>query len=282
MNERDGYPTGVTCWVDTEQPDPEAATEFYGGLFGWEFEEQMPADAPGHYFAARLRGLDVAGIGSRPSGATWPPAWNTYIWVDSADEAAAAAKRAGGAVMVDPFDVLEAGRMAVIADPQGAAVNVWEARKHRGARLVNDDNSWAFSGLTTPDPEGALAFYNQVFGWEADLGAGGYTFFRRPGYGDELEKGDPGFRQGLAEQDAPPGFADATAWLMSNGQPESTPPSWGVIFSVDDVDAAAARAFELGGTVVVEPFDEPPVRTAVLSDPAGAVFSVSKYTPPNG
>ena len=99
MNERDGYPTGVTCWVDTDQPDPEAATEFYGGLFGWEFEDTMPADQPGHYFVGRLRGLDVAAIGSRPSGATWPPAWNTYVWVDSADEAAAAAENAGGAVI---------------------------------------------------------------------------------------------------------------------------------------------------------------------------------------
>jgi hypothetical protein len=282
MNERDGYPKGVTCWVDTDQPNPEAATEFYGGLFGWEFEDQMPTDTPGHYFAGRLRGLDVAGIGSRPDGATWPPAWNTYIWVDSADEAAAAAKKAGGAVMMDPFDVLDAGRMAVVADPQGAAFNVWEARHHRGARLVNEPNTWNFSGLTTPDPEAAIAFYGSVFGWKADLSDEGYSFFRVPGYGAELEKGDPGLAQRLAEQDAPPGFEDATAWLMSNGQPEGTPPSWGVTFSVDDADAMVAQASELGGAVVVEPFDAPPVRTAVLADPQGAVFSVSKYTPPNG
>jgi uncharacterized protein len=249
MNERNGYPAGVTCWVDTEQPNPEAATEFYGGLFGWEFEDRMPADQPGHYFVGRLRGLDVAAIGSRPTGATWPPTWNTYVWVDSADESAVAAKRAGGAVMADPFDVGEAGRVATIADPQGAAVKLWEARGHRGAIVVNEANAWSFSGLTTPDPEGALDFYRSVFGWEADLSDGGHAFFRVPGYGD-------------------------TALLMANGQPEPTP-NWSVTFTVDDVDAATASAFDLGGTVVVEPFDAPPVRTAILSDPAGAVFSIA-------
>jgi predicted enzyme related to lactoylglutathione lyase len=280
MKPRDGYPQGVTCWVDTDLPDPEAATEFYGGLFGWEFEDQMPAEQPGHYFAARLRGLDVAGIGSRPDGATWPPAWNTYVWVESADEAAAAVKGAGGAVLMDPFDVLEAGRMAVVADPQGAAFNVWEAHKHRGAQLVNEPGSWNFSGLTTSDPEAAIVFYGAVFGWEADWAEDEWSFFRVPGYGDYLERSNPGLRRQLAENDAPPGFEDATAWLMSMaGQPEGTPPNWGVTFAVDDADATAARAAELGGRVVVEPFDSPPVRMAVLSDPQGAVFTVGKYDP---
>jgi uncharacterized protein len=280
MKPRDGYPQGVTCWVDTDLPDPEAATEFYGGLFGWEFEDRMPAEQPGHYFAAKLRGLDVAGIGSRPDGATWPPAWNTYVWVESADEAAAAVRGAGGSVLMDPFDVLEAGRMAVVADPQGAAFNVWEARNHRGAQLVNEPGSWNFSGLTTSDPEGAIAFYRSVFGWEADWAEDEWSFFRVPGYGDHLERDNPGLRKRLAENDAPPGFEDATAWLRSMaGQPEGTPPSWGVTFAVEDADATAARAAELGGKVVVDPFDAPPVRMAVLSDPQGAVFTVGKYDP---
>jgi hypothetical protein len=280
MKPRDEYPEGVTCWVDTDLPDPEAATEFYGGLFGWKFEDRMPADQEGHYFVAQLSGLDVAAVGSRPDGATWPPAWNTYVAVGSADEAAAAVKDAGGAVLMEPFDVLEAGRMAVVADPQGAAFNVWEARQHRGAQLVNEPGSWNFSGLSTTDPEGAIGFYRSVFGWEADWGEDEWSFFRAPGYGDFLERDDPDLRKRLAEADAPPHFEDVTATLHSMaGQPEGTPPHWGVTFSVEDADAAAARAVELGGKVLVEPFDARPVRMAVLSDPQGAVFTVSKFDP---
>ena len=122
MLERDGYPDGVPCWVDTEQPDPPAAAEFYGGLFGWELEDRMPAEAPGHYFVATIRGKDVAAIGSQMEGAPQQPAWNTYVWADSADDAAARAKEAGGSVLAEPFDVMQAGRMAVIADPQGAVI----------------------------------------------------------------------------------------------------------------------------------------------------------------
>ncbi len=282
LTRRDSYPDGVTCWVDTDQPDPEAATEFYGELFGWDFQDRMPADQPGQYFVGQLRGLDVAGVGSRADGADWPPAWNTYISVSSADDAAAAAKKAGGEVLVDSFDVGEQGRMAVLADPQGAAFNVWEPGEHKGAQMVNDLNAWNFSGLATSDPEAAAAFYNAVFGWEADSSQDDWTFFRVPGYGETLAQRDPGFREALAEQDAPSGFEDATAWLMSlEGQPEGTPPSWGVTFHVEDADATAARASELGATVLVEPFDAPPVRMTVLADPQGAVFTASKYTPPN-
>ena len=109
-----------------------------------------------------------------------------------------------------------------------------------------------------------------------------WTFFRVPGYGDHLVLKDPGLRERLAQQDGSEGFEDVTAWLTSlDGQPEGTPPSWSVTFTVDDVDGAAAKAKELGGTVLVEPFDAPPVRNAVIADPQGAVLVVSKYTPPD-
>ena len=279
---RDGYMEGVTCWVDTDLPDPEAAIEFYGGLFGWEFEDRMPPDAPGSYFVAQLRGLDVAGVGSRPSEADWPPAWNTYIWVASADDAAAKVKAAGGTVVMEPFDIPGAGRMSTLADPQGAMFNVWEPHEHKGAQLVNYADTWNFSGLTTTDPDAAAAFYAEVFGWEASEEQDGFRFFAVPSYGDFLERSDPDLRRRLAADEAPPGFEDATAWLATmDGQPEGTPPNWGVTFAVDDADAKAARATELGGKVLVEPFDAPPVRMAVISDPQGAVFSVSKYTPPS-
>jgi len=136
--ERDGYIAGVPCWIDTNQPDPEAAARFYRGLFGWEFEDVMPEGSPGVYLIGRIRGSDVAAVASVPEGA--PPAamWNTYIWVDSADEAAARARAAGGAVISEPFDVLDAGRMAVVADPEGAVFCVWQAKNHRGAKVVNE------------------------------------------------------------------------------------------------------------------------------------------------
>src|SRR5690242_17281278 len=118
MPERDGYIPGVPCWVDTTQPDPDAAAEFYGGLFGWDLEDAMPEGSEAKYLIGRIRGLDVGAISSQPEQAQ--TAWNTYIWVDSADETASKVKDAGGTVLAEPFDVMEAGRMAVCADPEGA------------------------------------------------------------------------------------------------------------------------------------------------------------------
>jgi uncharacterized protein len=286
MLERDGYPAGVPCWVDTAQPDPEAAVDFYGGVFGWEFEDRMPAGSPGRYFVAQLRGRDVAAVGSQPDGMPPTAVWNTYVWVDSADEAAANAKEAGGTALMEPFDITDAGRMAVLADPEGAAFCVWEARGHRGAQLVNEPGTWNFSELNTRDPEGAAVFYAALFGWEAttvDLEGGGFTMFRRPGYGDHLAESDPGLRERQASDGAPDGFEDAVAWLVpmtSEQFPEGTPAHWSITFAVDDADAIAERAASLGGSVLAPPFDAPWVRMTVLSDPQGAMFTASKYMPP--
>ena len=141
MQERDGYVPGVPCWIDTSQPDPEAAVAFYRGLFGWDFEDVMPPGSPGKYFIARLSGGDVAAVGSQPEGAPPMAVWNTYIWVDSADDAAAKAVEHGGQVMMEAFDVMDAGRMAVIADPEGAVFCVWQPKDHKGAQVVNENGS---------------------------------------------------------------------------------------------------------------------------------------------
>jgi uncharacterized protein len=282
--ERDGYPPGVPCWVDTAQPELEAAIRFYGGLFSWEFEDRMPADSPGRYSVAQLQGADVAAVGSQPEGGPSAALWNTYIWVTSADDTAARVKDAGGTALVDPFDVLDAGRMGVFADPAGAAFSVWQANQHRGAQLVNHPNTWNWSDLNTRDPEGATAFYGAVFGWEADtadLETMGFTFWRLPGYGDFLAMGDPELRRRQADAGVPPGFADAIAALVVIGGDQSgeVASQWSVTFAVDDTDATAERAVELGGRVVTPPVDTPPVRRAVLADPHGAVFAVNTYTP---
>jgi predicted enzyme related to lactoylglutathione lyase len=115
MSQRDDYEPGVPCWVDTLQPDPDGAMAFYAALFGWQFAGpgEMPGDPPGRYSVARLRGRDLAGIGSQPAGNPPPaPGWNTYVHVASADDAARRATSAGGAVLIEPFDALPAGRMA--------------------------------------------------------------------------------------------------------------------------------------------------------------------------
>ncbi len=283
MLERDGYPAGVPCWVDTNQSDPDAATSFYGGVFGWEFEDRMPADYPGRYLVASLGGGDVAAIGSQPDGMPPTAVWNTYMWVDSADETAAKAKDAGGSVLTEPFDVMDAGRMAVLADSEGAAFCVWQAKEHRGAQVVNEPGSWNFSELNTRDPESAQAFYGAVFGWEAhsvDLGGDGdFSMWRLAGYGDFLEQRDPELRTRMAADGAPAGFEDVVAWLRPL-EDHGAPPHWSITFAVDDADAAAAAAADLGGKVLVPPFDAPWVRMTVLSDPQGAVFTASKYMPP--
>jgi hypothetical protein len=282
MNERDGYIPGVPCWVDTSQPDPESAVDFYRGLFGWEFEDVMPPGSPGRYFIARLRGGDVAAVGSATEGAPPTATWNTYIWADSADETASQVRDAGGKVLTEPFDVMEAGRMAVCADPAGAAFCVWQAKNHRGARIVNEPGSLNFNELNTPDPEGAKAFYGAVFGWRTlDLG-GGATMWTLPGYGDHLEQRTPGRRENMAAAGAPAGFEDVVANLLPIGDDRpDTPPHWSVTFAVDDADAAAEKAAALGGQVVVPAFDAPWVRMTVLTDPQGATFTASKFVPEN-
>jgi predicted enzyme related to lactoylglutathione lyase len=282
MAEQERYIPGVPCWVDTSQPDPDAAVEFYGGLFGWDLEDAMPPGSPGKYFMARLRGRDVAAIGSIPEGAPPTAVWNTYVWVESADETAAKVAAAGGTALMEPFDVMEAGRMAVFADPEGAVFSVWQARQHRGARIVNEAGSLNFNGLGTRDAEAAKRFYGSVFGWRTLTLPGGFEMWTLPGYGDHLERDRPTLREDMAAAGAPAGFEDVVASInpISADQPD-VPAHWSVTFAVDDADATARRAAELGGRVVVPPLDAPWVRVTVLADPQGAMFTANKFVPEN-
>jgi uncharacterized protein len=282
MPERDGYIPGVPCWIDTSQPDPEAAVDFYRGLFGWEFEDVMPPDSPGKYFIARIRGGDVAAVGSIPEAAPPLAMWNTYVWVESADDTAAKVRDAGGNVVMEPFDVMEAGRMAVFTDPEGAAICAWQAKEHKGAKVVNEHGSLNFNSLNTRDAEAAKPFYKSVFGWEVLDLPGGAQMWTLPGYGDYLERGNPGLRERVAEVGGPPGFEDVVAAInpIPDEQPD-VPAHWSVTFGVDDADAIADKANELGGKVIVPPLDAPWVRMAVLADPQGATFIASKFVQEN-
>jgi predicted enzyme related to lactoylglutathione lyase len=282
MPERDGYIPGVPCWIDTSQPDPEAAVDFYRGLFGWEFEDVMPPGSPGKYFIARIRGGDVAAVGSVPEQAPQMAMWNTYVWVESADETAAKVRDAGGQAMMEPFDVMDAGRMAVFTDPEGAAFCVWQAKENKGARIVNEHGSLNFNGLNTRDPESAKSFYGSVFGWRTLSLDGGAEMWTLPGYGDYLERDNPELRKQVAEVGGPAGFEDVVASI--NPIPDDqrdAPAHWSVTFAVDDADAIAATATELGGKVVAPPLDAPWVRMTVIADPQGATFLASKFVPEN-
>jgi predicted enzyme related to lactoylglutathione lyase len=282
MPERDGYIPGVPCWIDTSQPRPEDAVSFYSGLFGWEFEDVMPPGSESKYFIGRIRGGDVAAVGSIPEGAPPMALWNTYIWVDSADEAASKVRDAGGQVLMDPFDVMDAGRMAVCADPEGAAFCVWQAKQHKGARIVNEAGSLNFNGLNTRDVEGAKKFYGSVFGWTTLALPGGAVMWTLPGYGDHLEQSTPDLRKWIADSGAPVEFADVVASInpIADDQPD-TPPHWSITFATDDADASASKAAELGGKVIAPPFDAPWVRMTVIADPQGAMFIASQFVPEN-
>ena len=265
MSQRDAYEPGVPCWVDTLQPDVDAAVAFYAGVLGWEFSApgEMPGDPPGRYYVAQLRGRDVAGVGSQPADPQpLPPSFNMYVRVDSVDDAASEARRAGGTVLVEPFDAPPAGRMAVLGDPTGAPVCVWRPGMREGAQLVNEAGAWSMSQLRTPDPERAAAFYGAIFGWTTETfgeGEGAFTLFRKPGYvGGEPQQ--PVSREVVA----------AMARSQNGEQPR-----WSADFWVADVDAAVSSAERLGGQTIAPPSANVVGKTAVLADPSGVSFSVS-------
>jgi predicted enzyme related to lactoylglutathione lyase len=273
MSERDRYPAGVPCWVETLQPNLQAAMNFYGPLFGWEFGAQasMPGDPSGRYVVAQVAGRDVAGIGSPALRSGTPtPAWLTYIRVASADEAVKRALDAGGQLRRGPLDAAPAGRLAVLADPAGAPFGVWEAATREGAQLVNEPRAWALSSLRTPDTEGSRAFYGSVFGWQPETFGGlgsDMTIWRLPGY----EGGQP-------QQPVPRDVVGIMTPLDRQTQRGSEQSHWSVDFYVDDADATADHAGRLGGTVMIAPTDTPGCRSALVRDPQGAVFSVTKQT----
>jgi hypothetical protein len=263
MTRFDTYPPGVPCFVDALTDDLAAARSFYAGIFDWEFAGPgpMPSGPDHEYWLARTRGHDVAGLGTRPDAGT-PAGWSTHVAVKSADDSAAAVQDAGGTVLAEPFDAAPSGRMAVVADPAGAVLVLWEAGTRAGAQVVNEPSAWAMSLLSTPDPEAVFPFYAEVFGWRAESFADagpGVWLFRLPGYVG-----------GEAEQPVP---RDVVAAAMA--APDG-PAGWSVDFWIADADAAAAAAPGLGGTVVQGPADAPPFRRAVLAAPDGAVFSVSE------
>ena len=246
------YPDGLFSWIDLGTTDLEAAPAFYSALFGWTPDNQ-PLPGGGSSTNFRIDAYTVAGAAEMDpnmKAAGVPPAWTSYVSHSDIDSVAARAAEAGGTVFFEPMDVMEHGRMAILADPTGASFGLWQPKNHIGAQVVNQPNSFVWNELQTKDLESARAFYGKVFGWDERLDPTGYLMWPD---GDHVLCGGMGI----------------------GGDWGEIPNQWLVYFLVDDVDAEAARVTELGGAVHHGPSDAGELgRLAVVADPQGAMFAL--------
>jgi predicted enzyme related to lactoylglutathione lyase len=255
MGKRERYEPGTFCWVDLATTDAAGAKDFYSGLFGWDAED-MPAGEDTIYTMLSLDGDYVGGlyqIGPDQREGGTRPSWLSYVSVESADAVVERASELGGTVYGEAFDVLDSGRMAIIADPEGATLAAWEPRSHPGAGRVNDVGCLTWNELQTRDPETASSFYSGLFGWETqpieEDGRHVYTTIKNAG------SSNGGFMP------------------MTEGHGD-TPPHWLPYFTVASCDGGAARVRELGGAVIAGPVNLGAGRIAVVSDPQGTAFAV--------
>jgi hypothetical protein len=248
------YPPATPSWVDLASPDPKASQAFYGAVFGWTTTDLGP-DAGGYGFFQK-DGANVAGVGPVQSEGH-PAAWTTYINVLDAEATVARATIAGATVFLEPMAVMEAGHMALFADPTGAVLGLWQPGQHQGADVANEPDTWCWNELNTRDTDKASSFYRHVFDWEpAKVDGMDYTEWKR----------DDGVTVG--------GMLP-----MPDMVPAEVPAHWLVYFAVADTDATAAKANDLDATTMVPPTDIPPGRFSILADPSGAAFGIIKLAP---
>jgi uncharacterized protein len=255
MGKRERYEPGTFCWVDLATTDPAGAKAFYGELFGWEAED-MPAGERATYTMLRLDGDYVCALyemDATRSEQGVPPHWFSYVSVADADATATRARELGGTVYGEAFDVLDAGRMAVVGDPTGALLGVWQPRAHIGARRVNDPGCFTWNELQTRDPEAAASFYARLFGWETEP-------VKEDGKLVYVTIENAGAKNG--------------GMMPMTEQHGDAPPYWLTYFTVPSCDAAAGKVRELGGRVLAGPLDLGAGRIAVVSDPQGAAFAL--------
>lgn len=249
---------GAITWADLSSTDAQASKEFLASLFGWDYRDD-PAGENGIYTMFSLKGKDVAALNQmspEQQAQGVPSYWTSYITVRDLDAAAAKVLQNGGTLLAPPFDVMDAGRMAVVMDPTGASFALWEAKAHIGAKVLNEPNTLSWFELATKDLEKAKAFYAAVLGWN-------YVVDESPGTPYVMAQTKEVNRAGLMQMDE--------EW----GEMAS---HWMVYFAVTDAKATAEKAVELGGTVGVEPTKIPNVGTfAVIQDPAGSYFSVMAF-----
>lgn len=249
------YSNGVPSWIDLATPDTDAARAFYGELFGWTYT--VDDSSQGDYIMCARNGHSAAGmmaLSEEMAASGMPPVWTSYVTVANIEEGVARVEDAGGTVMQGPMAVSEAGRMAVVADPAGAVICLWEAKDHIGAEVVNEHGALTWNELMTPDPAAVAPFYAEVFGWTSQampMPGGNYTVFFVDG----------GHENGIAGAMTPP--------------MEGMPPFWGIYFHVDDAAATVETARGLGAQVMMEATPMEGVGTlASMVDPTGAMFSV--------
>ncbi|GHF74554.1 glyoxalase [Streptomyces mashuensis] len=253
------YVPGTPCWVDLVVPDQREALDFYTDLFGWQGEPGPPET--GGYAVCTLNGKPVAGIMTamaQEGGSKPPPAWTPYLAVTDADGAAQAVLDNGGKVLAEPMDVLDLGRMAILADTTGAVFGVWQAGEFSGARVVNEPGAVVWNELNTPDPATAGSFYLAALGLANDAMEEVPDYYALKAGGRVV-----GGMQNLAK--LPPG----------------APAHWLTYFSVDDTDSTVDALVRAGGSVCKPAFDMAAGRMAVLRDPQGATFAVIDATGPS-
>jgi predicted enzyme related to lactoylglutathione lyase len=245
MSERTSYAPGTFSWAELATSDSAAAKSFYSALFGWTYVDN-PVGEGQVYSPASRDGKQVAALFDSDQ----PPHWNSYVTVASVEDTAARAGASGGSVVAEPFDVMTVGRMAVIADPVGATLCLWEPREHIGAALVNAPGALTWNDLVTPDPDSAASFYGELFGWTTEEipEAGGYRVIK---IGERSNGG-----------------------IMPLAPDSGSPPSWLPYFGHEDTERVTAEVGGLGGTVFNGPVQVPAGKFAVLGDPQGAVFAV--------
>jgi predicted enzyme related to lactoylglutathione lyase len=248
MGERTSHPPGTFSWTDLSTTDTDGAKAFYTGLFGWDTQDNPIPDG-GVYTMLLKHGKAVAALSGTREGQ--PPSWNAYVTVESADATAASAAEHGGTVAMEPFDVMDVGRMALIQDPTGAFFAVWEARESIGAELVNEPGALTITQLDTSDPARAEEFYSGVFGWRFEAAPGSDQPYWGIYNGDRLNAG-----------------------MMTLPAGAPAPSHWLVYFATASVDDDARRIAELGGQVVVRPLPIPAGRILVAQDPQGATFAL--------
>jgi uncharacterized protein len=253
----DKHPAGSFCWIELATTDQKAAKNFYSALFGWD-PQDSPMGPDDFYTMFKLESRDAAaGYTLRPDQRAQgvPAHWMLYIAVDNADQAVNQVKQLGGTVLAPAFDVMEFGRMAVIQDPTGAHFCVWQARKNTGLGIAHVAGTLCWADLSTPDPKRAAHFYSGLFGWQIiadEKDKSGYLHIKN---GEHFIGGIP---------------------PAASRQP-GVPPHWLAYFSVDDVDASAAKAKQMGAQLYLPPMSMEGVgRMAVIADAQGAVFAIFK------
>ncbi|MGQ0837893.1 VOC family protein [Actinokineospora sp.] len=240
------WPAGTPCWVDLGT-DVERASAFYSGLFGWKVEVGGPE--VGGYANCFVGDKRVAGMGPLQDEAQ-QSTWTTYLSTSDADAGVERIKDAGGQVLVEVMDVLDFGRMVIAADSTGATFGLWQAGTHHGVQLANEHGALTWNEHMSGDLDGAKAFYRKAFDYVYEEVGGPLSYVTIS----------------LAEGE------DSVGGM--GGVDGGSAASWSVYFNVDDVDAAAAKVVELGGSVVDTPEDTPFGRMGTFTDDQGAVFKM--------